>query len=127
MKAVASHEFYAVAVDEVKNRIHLINRGSWTNAKQVSGWLDDLFAATKLCKPSFTMLIDWTQSTGILLTDRVGEAQELLMRAGLRKAARLFERDTFLKFQMDRVSEKTGFPVESFFDRDEAEAWLDEA
>lgn len=48
------------------------------------------------------------------------------MQAGMRKAARLFERETFLKLQMDQVSGKTGFPVQSFFDRAEAEAWLDE-
>ena len=127
MKIVASREFYSVAVDGSKNRIHLANRGSWTNAKQIDGWLDDLSAATKLCTPGFTALIDWTQSTGILLTDRVAEAQKLLVKAGMRKAARLFERETFLKYQMDQVSQQTGFPVESFFDRREAEAWLDKA
>ena len=127
MKTVASHEFYSVAVDGAKNRLHLTNRGSWTSTKQISGWLDDLASAAKLCTPGFTALIDWTQSTGILLIDRVAEAQKLLMKAGMRKAARLFERETFLKYQMDEVSDKTGFPVKSFFDRREAEAWLDEA
>ncbi|MBI5571421.1 MAG: hypothetical protein HY914_15870 [Desulfomonile tiedjei] len=127
MKTVASHDFYEIAVDGAKNRIHLTNRGSWTSTKQIEGWLDDLAAAAKLCTPGFTALIDWTQSTGILLTDRVAEAQQLLMKAGLRKAARLFDRETFLKYQMDQVSQQTGFPVESFFDRREAEAWLDTA
>jgi hypothetical protein len=30
-----------------------------------------------------------------------------------------------LKLQMDSLTEKTGFPVKSFFDLKEAETWLD--
>jgi len=126
MKTIASNDAYSVAVEEIKNRIYLTNRGSWTDVKQVAGWLDDLDAAARLCKRGFTVLVDWTQSSAILLTDHVAEAQKLLMQAGMRKAARLFERETFLKLQMDNVSGKTGFPVKSFFDRSEAEAWLNE-
>lgn len=127
MKTIASNEFYAIEVDQIKNRIHFTMRGSWTATKRVSGWLDDLGEAIKLCKPGFTELIDWRQSTAILLTDKIAEAQKMAMKAGLRRAARLYERDTFLKLQMDRLTEETGFPVKSFFDLKEAEAWLDEA
>lgn len=126
MKTIASSGAYTVKVDERKNRMFLTNRGAWTDPDQVSGWLDDLGTAIKLCRPGFTALIDWTQSTGILLTDLVEEAQKLLMQGGMRRAARVHERETFLKHQMDRTSEKTGFPVKSFFDMKEAEAWLDE-
>jgi hypothetical protein len=126
MKTIASNEFYDIAVDQTKNRIHFTMRGSWTDTKRVTGWLDDLGAAIKLCKPGFTELIDWRQSSAILLTDKIGEAQKMAMKAGLRRAARVYERDTFLKLQMDRLTEETGFPVKSFFDLKEAEAWLDE-
>ncbi len=118
---------YSVAVDEGKNRIVLTNRGSWTDETQVSGWLNDIDAAIKLCRPGFTVLIDWTQSSAILLTDRIAEAQRLLIQGGMRRAARLYEKATFLKLQMDRVSEKTGFPVQAFYSLKEAEAWLEEA
>ncbi len=126
MKTIASNEWYVIEVDQIKNRIHFIMRGSWTDTKGVSGWLDDLGAAIKLCRPGFTELIDWRQSTAILLTDKIAEAQQMAMRAGLRRAARVYDRDTFLKHQMDRLTEKTGFPVRSFFDLKEAERWLDE-
>jgi hypothetical protein len=126
MKTIASNEWYVIEVDQIKNRIHFTMRGSWTDTKGVSGWLDDLGAAIKLCRPGFTELIDWRQSTAILLTDKIAEAQQMAMRAGLRRAARVYDRDTFLKHQMDRLTEKTGFPVKSFFDVEEAERWLDE-
>jgi hypothetical protein len=79
-----------------------------------------------LCSPGFTELIDWTHAGGIWLTDHIAEAQKLAMKSGLRKAARLFSRESFAKLQMDKLSEKTGFPVQSFFDQKAAEAWLDE-
>ena len=126
MKTVASNEAYAIAVDEVKSRIYFTMRGSWTDTKRVSGWLDDLAAAIKLCRPGFTELIDWRQSTAILLTDYIGKAQKMAMDAGLHKAARVYDRETFLKRQMDTLTEQTSFPVKSFFDLEEAEAWLDE-
>ncbi|MCA1961132.1 MAG: hypothetical protein LDL33_10060 [Desulfomonile sp.] len=126
MKTVAENDAYVIAVDEVKNRIYFTMRGSWIDTKQVLGWLDDLATAIKLCKPGFTELIDWRQSTAILLTDKIAEAQKMAMQAGLRKAARVYAKDTFLKDQMDWLTQKTGFPVQSFFDLKEAEAWLDE-
>lgn len=126
MNTIVTTDCYTIAVDETKNRIYFTMRGSWTNPKEVAGWLDWLAAAIKLCKPGFTELIDWRQSTGILLTDHITEAQKLAMRAGLRKAARLYERETFLKLQMDQLTEQTGFPVKSFFDEKEAVSWLDQ-
>jgi hypothetical protein len=125
MNTVASTDYYSIAVDQGKNRIYFTMRGSWNNAQEVSGWLEGLSEAIKLCRPGFTELIDWRQTTGILLTDQIADAQKLAMKAGLRKAARLYERETFLKFQMDQLTEETGFPVKSFFDLPEAEAWLD--
>lgn len=127
MKTIASNEFYAIEVDQPKNRIHFTMRGSWTDTKKVSGWVGDLGEAIKLCRPGFTELIDWRQSSAILLTDKIAEAQRMAMKAGLRRAARVYDRDTFLKIQMDRLTQETGFPVKSFFDLKEAEAWLDEA
>jgi hypothetical protein len=127
MKTLASESVYSVVVDEGKNRIFLTNRGAWTDETQVSGWLRDIGAAIELCRPGFTVLIDWTQSSAILLMDRIGEAQKLLMQGGMRRAARLYERETFLKLQMDRVSEKTGFPVRTFYNLKDAETWLEES
>jgi len=63
---------------------------------------------------------------GIWLTEHIAEAQKLIIKAGLRKAARVYSRESFAKLQMDKLSEKTGFPARSFFDQKAAEAWLDE-
>ena len=126
MKTIASNNFYTVAVDEAKNRIHFTMRGSWTSEKDVSDWPDHVAEAVKLCSPGFTELIDWTGSPGILLTDYIAQAQDIAVKAGLRKAARVYDRETFLKHQMDSLTEKTGFPVRSFFKKEEAIAWLDE-
>jgi hypothetical protein len=126
MKTVVSTDAYTITVDGTKNRVYITMRGSWTNPQQIVGWLEGLAAAFKLCKPGFTEFIDWTESNAILLTDEIAKAQKLAMDGGLRKAARLYKEETFLKLQMDRLTEKTNFPVKSFYDKKEAEAWLDE-
>jgi hypothetical protein len=125
MRTVISNDYYTIAVDEDKNRIYFTMRGSWIDDKEVSSWLNDLAVAIKLCHRGFTELIDWRQSSAILLTDHIAEAQKMAMAAGLHKAARVYDRETFLKYQMDTLSHQTGFPVKSFFDLKEAEAWLD--
>ncbi len=127
MQTVASTDFYEVAVDTRRNRFYVTIKGSmWVDPKKVPNWLDDVAAALKLLSPGFTELIDWTQMVGTSLTDFFAESQKLTIKAGLRKAARLYSRESFAKVQMDQVSEKTGFPAKSFFDRKAAETWLDE-
>jgi hypothetical protein len=127
MKTVASTDHYVIEVDESKNRLHFRMKGSWTDAAKVPAWLGDVSKALTHLSPGFTELIDWTEVGAITLTDYIAGAQDLAMKAGLRKAARLYTEERFLKTQMDVLSQKTGFPVKSFFDRAEAEAWLDSA
>ncbi len=127
MQTVASTDFYEIAVDTKENRFYVTIKGSmWTDPKKVPNWLDDVAAGLKLLSPGFTELIDWTQMVGTTLTDFFVESQKLTIKAGLRKAARLYSRESFAKLQMDTISAQTGFPVKSFFDRKAAEAWLDE-
>ena len=126
MKEIASTDFYTIGVDPAKNRIYFTMRGSWTSEKEVPDWLEHVAAAVELCSPGFTELIDWTGSSAILLSDYIAGAQEIAMKAGLRKAARVYDRESFVKRQMNSLTEKTGFPVKSFADREEAEVWLDE-
>ncbi len=127
MKRVTSNDFYEIDVDQAKNRIYFTMRGSWTNPKDMPNWLQDVEAAVKLCSPGFTELIDWTGASSVLLTDYIAGAQKIAQDGGLRKAARIFDRDTFIKLQMDTLTQKTGFPVKTFFERSEAESWLDAA
>ena len=127
MQSIASTDFYSIAVDTQKNRLFVTIKGSmWTDPKKVPNWLDDVAAGLKLLSPGFTELIDWTEMIGTSLTDFFIDSQKLTIKAGLRKAARLYTRESFAKLQMDKISEKTGFPVRSFFDLKAAEAWLDE-
>jgi hypothetical protein len=127
MQSISSTDFYTIAVDTQKNRLYItIKGGMWTDPQKLRNWLGDLAAGLKLLSPRFTELIDWTQMIGTSLTDFFIDSQKLTIKAGLRKAARLYSRESFAKVQMDNISAKTGFPVQSFFDRKAAEAWLDE-
>ena len=126
MRTVASNDHYVIEVDESKNRVYFIMKGRWVDTKAVPRWIEDVREAFRYVKPGFTELIDWTQVGSILLTDYIAGAQKLAMEAGLRKAARVYSTETFLKIQMDSLSEKTRFPVRSFSDKSQAEEWLDE-
>jgi hypothetical protein len=125
MKTVASTDFYTIEVDQAKNRVYFFLKGSWVDAQKLSAWESDVSAALRLCTRGFTELIDWTAVQSILLTDTIEKAQRLAMESGIRKAARLFPRETFSKMQMDTLTKKTSFPVKTFSDKKEAEAWLD--
>lgn len=126
MRTIASNEHYVIQVDESRNRLYFVMKGSWIDTKAVPNWQEDVKTALTFLSPGFTELIDWTDVGSILLTDYIATAQELAMKAGVRKAARVYSAERFLKVQMDSLSQKTGFPVKSFLDKEEAEAWLDE-
>ena len=125
MITVASNDHYVIEIDETKNRLFFVMKGSWTDPKAVPHWLEDVGRALEHLSPGFTELIDWTDIGAIVLTDYISGAQELAIKAGVRKAARVYSAEHFLKVQMDTISRETGFPVESFLDKSEAEAWLD--
>lgn len=125
MKTVATTDHYVIEVDEKKNRILFTMKGSWTSTKAVPNWLEDVKKALQLVRPGFTELVDWTAVGAIALTDYIAAAQDLAMKAGLRKAARVYTSERFLKIQMDNLTEKTKFPVQSFFSHEDANAWLD--
>jgi hypothetical protein len=126
MRTIASNDHYVIQVDESRNRLFFVMKGSWIDTKVVPNWEEDVKKALTFLSPGFTELIDWTDVGSILLTDYIATAQELAMKAGVRKAARVYSAERFLKVQMDGLSQKTGFPVKSFLDKKEAEAWLDE-
>lgn len=126
MQTVAATDHYEIRVDKVKNRLNLTMKGSWTSTKAVPNWLDDMASALTLLSAGFTVLIDWTDVGAVLLTDYIASSHGLMTKAGVRKAARVFSVERFLNLQMDKVTEKTGFPVKWFRDVKEAEAWLEE-
>jgi len=125
MRTVAKTDHYVIGVDETKNRLFFEMKGDWTDTQAVPNWLDDVKKALQSMRPGFTELIDWTDVSAIVLTDYIAGAQQLAIDAGLRKAARVYSGEKFLKLQMDSLSRKTSFPVETFFSKEEAEVWLD--
>jgi len=127
MRTVATNDHYVIGVDEAKNRLFFVMKGDWTATEAVSNWLEDVKKALQHMRPGFTELIDWTEVSAIVLTDYIAGAQQLAINAGLRKAARVYSGEKFLKLQMDSLSRKTSFPVESFFSKEDAEAWLDKS
>jgi hypothetical protein len=124
VNTVANTEFYTIEVDTTKNRVYFTLKGSWMDAQKLAAWESDVAAAFRLCSRGFTELIDWSDVQGIFLTDSIEKAQRLAMEAGISKAARVFPRETFAKMQMDTLTKKTSFPVKTFYDKSEAEAWL---
>jgi hypothetical protein len=48
------------------------------------------------------------------------------MDAGLRKAATLFDESVIVKLAPDSITKRSGSNKQSFRDRQEAQAWLDE-
>ena len=51
---------------------------------------------------------------------------ERIMAAGLRKTAELLNDNVIVKLSTDGVAKKSGMTYANFFDRTQAEAWLDE-
>ena len=125
MIRVADEEYYRLEVDPKKNRIYFLIRGDWTDPKKLSNWIPDIEKTIGYCTRGFTELIDWTSMRAITLTDQISAHHVVAMKAGIKKAARVFEREHFVAVQLNRVATQTGFPIKVFFDRAEAESWLD--
>ena len=123
---VADEEYYRLDVDQGKNRIYFTIRGDWTDAKKMSNWIPDIEKAIGYCSPGFTEYIDWTTMTAITLTDAIAEHHKIAMKAGISRAARVFDQSHFVALQLERVARESGFPIKVFYNRSEAEAWLDE-
>ena len=81
MQSISSTDFYTIAVDTQQNRLYItIKGGMWTDPQKLRNWLDDLAAGLKLLSPGFTEFIDWSQMTGLSLTDYLADAQKLTMK-----------------------------------------------
>jgi hypothetical protein len=126
MITVADRECYRLDVEVQKNRLHFLIRGDWTNPNNFTDWLPDLEKAIGQLKPGFTELIDWTVMRAITMTDAIVDHHKLAMKAGIKKAARIIDSDHFVVHQLEMVTQDTGFPIKVFYNRPEAETWLDE-
>jgi len=126
MREIASTDFYSIHVDTAKNRLFVTYRGAWTKPTQVPNFLKDHSEAIKELTPGYTALIDFRKMEAILLTDFMEKVQIDSIQTGIRKAARIYDRPTFIQIQADHIGKKTGLNARAFESIAEAEAWLEE-
>ncbi len=126
METIADNDFYRIEVSEAENRMYLTYRGSWIREKDVATFPDDHEQALVCLKKGFTVLVDVRPMVAMLLVDYVEKVQRRAIAAGIKKAARVYDRETFIKFQSDRINVKTSISSQAFYDMESAQAWLDE-
>lgn len=127
MNETASTDFYTIGVDRAKNRLFITYKGAWIRPAQVPDFVTDHAQALKLLSPGFTALVDVRQMESMLLTDFVQQVQMDALKAGIRKAARVYDRPTFIQVQAEHIHKKTGLSSKAFDSVADAEAWLDES
>ncbi len=125
---VAKTEKYSLVVDAAKNRIYVTMIGFWKSPAEVPNFVKDWKAALSKVKKGFTVLTDHAQRTPPTpeVKEMFVELQKRIMAAGLRKTAELLNKNAILSLSTDAVAKKSGMLKADFFDRAEAEAWLDE-
>jgi hypothetical protein len=94
--------------------------------EQVPDWLKDVQSALRLVSPGFTVWYDVTRLKSSLQMHLWEEAHHALMKAGLKKAAEIYDAKGSVgaRAQIEAASKSSGFPVMRFTDRLAAEAWL---
>ena len=106
--------------------MYVAYKGFWKTPDQVSDFGKHHAVAVGKLSPGFTVLADVRQMEGVIVTDIIEECQTYAIKAGIRKAARVYAKPTFMEAQADRMHEKTGMKSKGFYSVEEAEAWLDE-
>ncbi len=128
MKAIATTEYYSIAVDQAKNRPYLTIHGFWKSRAVVSNYLADLKKATQELSTGYTILTDVIrmktppQEVAALHI----EVQKVVVAAGLRKTAELVAQNVTIAMPLDRYAKTSGMQKRTFHTKSEADAWLDE-
>ncbi len=131
MQEIGSGPSYRVEVDKAQNRIYFSFFGDAVSESSVVGLLDAVKAGCALMKPGFTGLADFTEMKLLGLPDIVQKVQMILLNAGLRKLASVWDHESFAKIVVDSSAQKVKSGEYSekrkvFKSRAEAEAWLNE-
>jgi hypothetical protein len=129
LKEIASGPLYRIAVDVPRNRFYLWAFGKGLKPSDADGIPEATQTACNLLKPGFTALIDYTKLELLGLLDVVQEVQKIFISSGIGKLAMIWDRDSFAKFTIDSLAQKTESDAykanrKSFFDKSEAEKWL---
>ncbi|GAK60977.1 hypothetical protein U27_00875 [Candidatus Vecturithrix granuli] len=127
MQEIAKTEFYTIAVDLPKNRLYQTIKGSWVRPVKGDPYLQDFEKAAKLLKKGFTGLSDATQISVMSQewTEAAQKTRQILIEAGISKAAEVLSESVILKMQVQRIFRQAGFTMKFFSNLQEAEAWLD--
>ena len=126
MEEIASTDFYSIRIDPAKNRLYLTYKGSWVKHDDVSEFVNDHVSARERLSPGFTTLVDVRPMQSMLISDVVEQVVADAVKGGIRKAARVYDRPTFIRRQAEEIHQKSGLKSKSFDSIADAESWLDE-
>jgi hypothetical protein len=129
MRGIGSTKNTRVAIDSMKNRLHVNLFGDALRAdenQQVPAFVEQGCAQLK---PGFTCLADYTQLKLFGLPDVARDVMAVMMRAGVRKVATVWPDESFAKLVLGSAAKDTGDAYlskrQTFTDLDSAKAWLD--
>jgi len=129
MDDLASGPNYRIAADRLKNRLYFWFFGSIMKPEANARLGHDTREACGRMKPGFTALVDLMGLTMLGLPDMAQRFQSTLLKAGVTKVASVWDKASFSKIIVDSSAQKLGEDYaerrKTFFDRAEAETWLD--
>jgi hypothetical protein len=124
---IAETDRYSIEVNKAINRIYFTIQGFWKDLSDVPNYLSDWERAIKEVTPGFTVLTDARKmKTPTPQVAKLHErAQEMLLKAGLRKTAELIPASVVEQMSLNRYATESGMERKSFENPKQAEAWLD--
>jgi hypothetical protein len=130
MIQLAQTDYYELAYDREKNRIHWKIKGYWPSVAAVPNFHADWGKAMAEISQGFTILADLREMKPAppdVAELHQGKQQEL-MQQGCRKAVQV-STDAVTVMQINRVAKHSGMGavLKAFDNLDDANAWLDEA
>ncbi len=127
MELIAATPFYSYHIDKGKNRMYVSYKGAWLKPSQVPDFVKHHVEAIGQLTSGFTVLADVREMESVVIMDVIEQCQKQAIEAGIRKAARVYTKPTFMQIQADSMHQRTGMQSKAFYDYAEAEAWLDES
>jgi len=123
---VAQNPCYELLYDRTINRVYLAVKGFWKNREAVPHFLDDIHKTLQLTRPRFSLVVD--MRTMLTHPQRLNslhvEAQNMIKKAGMVKAAQVVPTDRIATLQVEDINNKTSMCSEHFASLEEAERWL---
>ena len=124
MELIANNPYYKIQIDKASNTFYLDLLGLWKREKDIPTWYDDFRKAVTSLSKGFRALVDLSGMTGTVIPDAFVKAQHIAMEAGIGKVAEVHKTGSFVKVQVEKVSEESGLPIQRFDSREEAQEWL---